>query len=375
MSKSSEQLEREAEQTRAQLAETLDELRARMTPGQVFDEVMDYARDGTVGDFARNLRRQVGNNPVPAALAGLGLAWLMASAGRATRRGPSAASTTGEWSAGARDIASRSWDTGTRGAQSVGESVSDAAAKGTDAARRTMHDLRDGLSDVADSAAEKARRAMDGVRDTVSNAAESVTETASSAASRLNEKAKVAGAAFGNVAHEAQLRASSVASRGRNWLSFAAEQPLVLAGIGVAIGAALGAALPVTETENKLMGDKADEFKERVGDMAAEQYEKAEDVAGSVYEHVKKEAGKFGFKSEPAAAAAAAAATADTPDTPDTSRPFGEGGRQSDGSSAGQMATVNEQVSTAPSGDETPVPANDETAIRQEELQQPKLRL
>jgi hypothetical protein len=363
MSKSSEQLEREAEHTRAQLAETLDELRARMTPGQVFDEVMDYARDGTVGDFARNLRRQIGNNPVPAALAGLGLAWLMASAGRATRRGPSAASTTDEWSAGARDIASRSWDTSSRRAQDVGESFSNAAAKGTDAARRTMHDMRDGLSDAADSAAGKARRAMDGVRATFSNAAESVTETASSAASKLNEKAKAAGAAFGNVAQEAQSRVSSVASTGRGWLSFAAEQPLVLAGIGVAIGAALGAALPVTETENKLMGDKADEFKERVGDMAAEQYEKAEDVAGSVYDHVKKEAEKFGFKSEPATA------------TADTSQQFGEGRGQSYGSSAGQMPAVNEQVSTAPSGDETPVPSNDENAIRQEELQQPKLRL
>jgi uncharacterized protein DUF3618 len=346
MTKSSAQLEREAEHTRAQLAATLDELRGRMTPGQVFDEVMEYARDGSVGEFARNLRRQVGNNPVPAALAGLGLAWLMMSAGRATHRGPSAAGTTDEWSAGTRDVASRSWD--------------DSA--------RAMHGVRDNVADAAGSAADTARRAMDGMRDTLSGAAASVTDTASSAASRLSEKAKAAGAAFGTVTSEAQSRVSSAASAGRGWLSAAAEQPLVLAGIGIAIGAALGAALPVTETENKLMGEKADKLKERAGDMAAEQYKKAEDIAGSVYDHVKKEAEKFGFKSsEPATAGAG--------------RQFGESRGQPFGGNAGQqygrqpgeqMPAVNESVSMAPSGDESAVPSSDEAAIRQE---QPKLRL
>jgi hypothetical protein len=376
MSKSSAQLEREAEQTRAQLAATLDELRARMSPGQLFDEVLDYARDGTVGDFARNLRRQVGSNPVPAALAGLGLAWLMMSAGRATRRGPSAYDTTDEWSAGARDVAARGWDKSASTIQEVGESFGDAAAKGTDAARRAMHDMSDSVGGAASSAADTARRTMhdmrdglagaadtarrayDDMRDTVSGAAESVADTASSAARRLNEKAKAAGAAFGNVAHDAQSRASSVASSGRGWLNRTAEQPLVLAGIGVAIGAALGAALPGTAAENKLMGEKADELKERVGDIAAEQYEKAGEVAGSVYDHVKKEAEqKFGFGSAEQSGGDA-----------DLWRPAGES------KPAEPMPAVSESVSTAPTGDENRMASNDEAAIRQEELQEPKLR-
>src|SRR5919109_924620 len=143
MNKSSEQLEREAEQTRAELAATLEELRARMTPGQVLDEVIDYARDGAVGDFAGNLRQQLGQNPIPTALAGLGLAWLMVSASRATRRGPSAYNTMDEWGAGARDIASRSWDTSARSMPGMGESVSGAATSAADSTRRTAHDIRD----------------------------------------------------------------------------------------------------------------------------------------------------------------------------------------------------------------------------------------
>jgi len=46
MGTQSEQLEREAHQTRAHLSETLDELRARITPGQLVDQLADDAREG-----------------------------------------------------------------------------------------------------------------------------------------------------------------------------------------------------------------------------------------------------------------------------------------------------------------------------------------
>src|SRR5437764_9880016 len=75
--RSSEQLRREAEQSRAQVAGTLEELRARITPGQVVDQLVDYAGDSGAGEFFRNLGRQAINNPLPVALMGAGVAWLM----------------------------------------------------------------------------------------------------------------------------------------------------------------------------------------------------------------------------------------------------------------------------------------------------------
>ena len=69
---SSEQLEREAEATRARIAETLAELRTRITPGQIVDEAFDYARGSSGGDWVRNLGRQLADNPLPAALMGAG---------------------------------------------------------------------------------------------------------------------------------------------------------------------------------------------------------------------------------------------------------------------------------------------------------------
>jgi hypothetical protein len=80
-----EQLEREAAETRARLAETLDALRFRMTPGQVFDQVTDYASHGPPAELLRNLGREVRENPFPLVLIGIGIAWLMVASSRSSR--------------------------------------------------------------------------------------------------------------------------------------------------------------------------------------------------------------------------------------------------------------------------------------------------
>src|SRR5262249_59569958 len=82
----SELLERDAEARRVQLAETFDELRARVTPGHVLDRLVDYATDSGGVDFFRNLRDQTVANPLALGLVGAGLAWLMLSKGRDGRR-------------------------------------------------------------------------------------------------------------------------------------------------------------------------------------------------------------------------------------------------------------------------------------------------
>src|SRR4051812_45820851 len=76
-----EQLELESDQARQDLAESLRELRTRISPGQVVDQFVEYARDGGGADFVRNLKRQAVNNPLPLVLAGTGIAWLMMAGG------------------------------------------------------------------------------------------------------------------------------------------------------------------------------------------------------------------------------------------------------------------------------------------------------
>lgn len=90
MARQGERLEHEAEIARAQLANSLDELRLRLTPGEIVDEVIEYARDTPAADFARNLARDVRQSPVPLLVIFAGIIWaIIASAiaqSRATAR-------------------------------------------------------------------------------------------------------------------------------------------------------------------------------------------------------------------------------------------------------------------------------------------------
>src|SRR2546430_10018208 len=132
----SEQLERETEEERARISETLEELRARMTPGHVVDRLVDYATERSGGMFFRNLRQQAVENPVPIALVGAGLGWL-AMAGRrqasTSRMSPDASRTADKIGAVGEMVADR--------AKNAADTASDTASRWSDRARSEASDL------------------------------------------------------------------------------------------------------------------------------------------------------------------------------------------------------------------------------------------
>ena len=79
-------MEREVQQSRADVEETLEAIQERLSPGQMFEQVVDYMRSSNGSDFLRNLGTVVRDNPVPVALVGTGLVWLMLSSSRSARR-------------------------------------------------------------------------------------------------------------------------------------------------------------------------------------------------------------------------------------------------------------------------------------------------
>lgn len=151
MGRQSEQFEKEAEQTRAQLAVTLAELRARMTPGQVIDSVVDYASEGPAAEFFNNLGREVRENPLPLVLIGIGIAWLMVASSRSSRA----------------TIASTA-NSATRKAAEIGEAtsaiVSSTSEWGQQTAERMAHRVSEVTSRVADSARDVTGAIADKVR-------------------------------------------------------------------------------------------------------------------------------------------------------------------------------------------------------------------
>src|SRR5215472_2715239 len=85
MESQSARLEREAEETLWQLSGTLEELRGRMTPGRVVDQVIDHTRGSPASEFLSNLGRDVRENPMPLVVVGIGILWLLLATNRTSR--------------------------------------------------------------------------------------------------------------------------------------------------------------------------------------------------------------------------------------------------------------------------------------------------
>lgn len=136
-SSSSAQLERQADATRAQVAETLDRIRSRMSPGQMVDQAIEYARDNGAAEFVRNLGQQVKASPLPVALIGTGIAWLMLSNGQSAAR----ASAGSDGAAAVRE----QWRSASAALHGAASSVSDAGASAGESLRDAAASLSNGM--------------------------------------------------------------------------------------------------------------------------------------------------------------------------------------------------------------------------------------
>jgi len=261
---SSAQLEQEAEQARAQLAQTLDELRERITPGQLVDQAVDYAKDSGGGLFVRNLGNQMTSNPLPVALIGAGMAWLMLSNGTRSAR-------SGRVKEGAIDRARRA-------AIDTAAQMADAGQAAGERAR-AMADKRGGqASEVAGAAAQGAASAYESAKLSASAAYDQFSDSASDAYDRLSDTASRATSTMSDTASSLGQR---TAAASRDMLQFCKTQPLVLAGMGMALGAILGALIPPTETEDRLMGESSDQLKDQARGVAEDQIERAKSATAS----------------------------------------------------------------------------------------------
>ena len=73
-----DQILAEIDRTRGEMDRTLSEIEHRLTPGQLVDQGIDYLRHSGANEFVQNLGGTAKQNPMPLALVGIGLAWLMA---------------------------------------------------------------------------------------------------------------------------------------------------------------------------------------------------------------------------------------------------------------------------------------------------------
>ena len=289
--KSLSELEREAEHTRAGLIHTVDELHNRVSPHAIKEEMKAYARD-TGHDLINTLEKKARENPLQAIAVAAGLAYpawrflinipapiLMVGAGLALSQfGSSARAAT------ARDANVRSGsgygqgekltDTLKRTAQDasskLSHTVEELKGKSADAAEQAKSKVSSGLGAVSSRAAAATDSARTAASDTMTAATEAVSATyrrgidaASRAGDQLNES----------------LRQSK-----EGLLETIENHPLLVGGVGLLIGAVIASALPVTQAENRLLGDTSDDLKNRARDMASEGLHVAKGAAQEVYQ-------------------------------------------------------------------------------------------
>jgi ElaB/YqjD/DUF883 family membrane-anchored ribosome-binding protein len=284
------QLEREAEQTRSRLAETLDELRERMTPGQLVDQAVDYAKASGGGVFVRNLKQQMTGNPLPVALIGAAMVWLMLSTPQrsASTDSTSGAATQNKFGA-TRDTTTRASARISEAGQEQGADISDwasAAGAGLSQAVRQVGEQAQGIAGQTRESAEywgtdameQARQKASSLAEGISSGYESAKSQASDAYGRVSDKASRATSAAASSVSDFGQRAGDA---GKDLLQFCKTQPLLLAGLGLALGAIIGSLIPPTETEDRLMGDTSDHVRGQARAVAKDQYEKAKSAAES----------------------------------------------------------------------------------------------
>ena len=231
-----------------------------------------FAAPAQSGDnFLAALQDAVRENPIPAALIGMGVAWMFMGGGNVSLFGgggrksffgtaaqgvTQAAGVVGHAGAalgstvtrGTQAIIEPSWQAGTAGAAALGDAASGAAARAADAAS-SAYEATAGLA---------------------SQTAETISNAATSAASMLSDST---------------ARWSSGAQR--NLADLFERQPLMLGAIGLAIGAGMAASLPITDTEKKMMSEASDAVREKISEAAAELTGQVKEIADAALDEAK----------------------------------------------------------------------------------------
>lgn len=285
MSRSTHEIERDVERTRSDIEDTVEALREKMSLGQIVDEAGRYLRHSGGSEAMSNFAAQAKANPMPLALVGIGLAWLMSGRGQ-----PAMGHYMGSHEGyGAHTGDSRFRDVGSRVGETAGsakDAVSGTGRKAGEAVSSRMHQASDAASQTYGRVSDTASQTYGRVSETASQTYDRVSGTASETYGRMSERA----------------------GRARHSMSEMVEnEPLILAGLGIALGAAIGAMMPATRTEQRYMGDKLDEMKEEAGDMARSEWEKGKSVAKDAATAAQKEVEKGGKPGEMADRAAKSA--------------------------------------------------------------------
>ncbi len=300
-----DEIQEDIARTRAELDSTLSALERRLSPDYVIDRATEYLRGDGGREMLDTMTAVARRNPVPTALLGVSLAWLMLS-GREGRLAPHRAPVSHSQGGGMRERGQRL----TQAMQSGRSRLSGSRDQVREQATRLSETARDRAARMSGTARSQATRLSGTARqqvsrlgsgasglgqtlsDTLSDLGHSLSETLASARHTMAEGSHSARESMAHAGETARERAArlrhSARERGgqsRGGLErMMREQPWVLGAVGLMIGAAIGASAPPTRREDRLMGPAKDSLEERARSQANLQLRKGKRVAEAAAE-------------------------------------------------------------------------------------------
>jgi ElaB/YqjD/DUF883 family membrane-anchored ribosome-binding protein len=247
------------EDTRANMSSTIDAIQEKLSPQRLTEQAKDAVRDATVGrvqDMASNitdtaketsstLMDTIRENPLPAALVGIGVGWLFLSARRR-------AADRDRWRALPRynDQDYGRYDSRDYGYRGYGASAYGRPANGYPYDRYGQY----GSSQPSQQENGKMSQMADTAKDKLSDAGDRAQEMTDTVKERASD-----------MADEAQWQAQ----RARGWLERTwDENPLIVAGAALAAGALVGLSIPETQAERDMMGEASGNVLQKAADTA-----------------------------------------------------------------------------------------------------------
>ena len=279
MTRPAAEVEAEVEAQRGQLDSTVEALKGKMNPSEIFDETASAL--GDVGQqMLSKFVQQARENPMPVALIGLGLVWMMAGSGskrdgRAFSRGSGYAGSYGDDGYG-QHYGSDAERSGLR------DKLSGVAGTMSDRA----HDFAASTGDAAHHAANKAQSLVSGAKDKLSDAKDKLSDVAGQARQGVRsagESLKARSQSMAGAIGDSRDRISETVG------GYIDREPLLLAGLGLAVGFAVGSALPSTPLEDQALGHTRDQLLEKGKDLVGDTLDQAGDLAKSAYGAAKQE--------------------------------------------------------------------------------------
>jgi hypothetical protein len=186
-------------------------------------------------------------NPLPAALTGVGVAWLLMNRSRSA-------------STRARAYPGNVGAYGGRRPQPMGEQFGAAAGNVGAAVGKAAHRMTDAVAEGVQGATDTAGQVAGHVMESASDVMSTVAQTASEGAQYAAHTARDGAAAVATSVQQSAKRVEQTLQRQLQ------ERPLAVGAAALAIGTMVGCALPRTNAEDELMGEARDSLLYRAGD-------------------------------------------------------------------------------------------------------------